>query len=313
MATTIENNSFGWSGTVLTIDLSKKNIKKISLPEDVSRKYLGGMGLADKLIWDYMIENDIRTGFDPFSEKNIFVVAEGPLTGAATQGGRGMYQYISPATGHLGGGSCGGFVHARLKQAGYDALVITGKASKPVYVLIENDVVEIRDASDLWGEKTQKTVSALKKKHGEVSTIVIGPAGENLVRHATALADGFKSGGGKCGTGAVLGSKNLKAIVVKGTKGVRVADSKAFLKSDAGYRNALKQNSEWAFNALWLAHFHTMPFIPSLAENIYDYAVRYKACWNCPMGCCGYHENNVGEHRTKGMGPEITNQVKFFH
>jgi len=120
-------------------------------------------------------------------------------------------------------------VNAGLKQAGYDALVITGKAKHPIYLYIDNDHVEIREARKLWGEGIQRTVSELKKENGEVGTIAIGPAGENLVRHATALNDGFKSAGGKCGTGAVLGSKNLKAIVVRGTKGVRIARPNEFI------------------------------------------------------------------------------------
>lgn len=303
-----KHDVFGWNRCILRIDLSEKTIQKIPLSDEMACKYLGGMGLADKIIWDYMLEKDIRAGFDPLSPQNIFVIGEGPLTGASTQGGRGMYQYISPATGHLGGGSCGGFVHAMIKQAGYDAVVITGKADGPVYLWIDDETVEIKDASELWGMRVHQTVSTLKKKHGEVSSIVIGPAGENLVRHAAALTDGFKSGGGKCGTGAVMGSKNLKALVVSGKKGVKVADPKAFLEHDSSYRKALKENSAWPRFALWLAYFHSLPLMPSLSEHIYDYAVRYEACWNCPMACCGYHEQKTGKYRTRGTGPEISNQ-----
>lgn len=303
--------AFGWSRCILRIDLSKKSIQRMPLPEEVLIKYLGGMGLADKIIWDYMLEKDIRAGFDPLSPQNIFVIAVGPLTGVSTQGGRGIYQYISPLTGHLGGGSGGGFVHAMIKQAGYDAIVITGKADTPVYILINDDSVEIKDASEMWGVGAHQTVSTLKKKHGEVSSVVIGQAGENLVRHATAMIDGFKSAGGKCGTGAVLGSKNLKAIVVSGKKGVKVADSKVFLENDSSFRNALKENSAWPRFALWLAYFHMISYKPNLSEHIYDYAVRLEACWNCHMACCGYHEQRRGKYRTRGTGPEIANQESF--
>ena len=305
------NHTFGWNCCILRIDLSEKTIQKIPLPEEVLTKYLGGMGLADKIIWDYMVEKDIRSGFDPLSPQNILVIAVGPLTGASTQGGRGIYQYISPLTGHLGGGSGGGFVHAMIKQAGYDAIVITGKADSQVYLWIDDGTVEIRDASDLWGMGAHQTVSTLKKKHGEVSSVVIGPAGENLVRHATAMIDGFKSAGGKCGTGAVLGSKNLKAIVVSGKMGVKVADPKTFLENDSSFRSALKENSAWPRFALWLAYFHMLPFKPSLSEHIYDYAVRFEACWNCHMACCGFHEQRTGKYRTRGTGPEIANQESF--
>jgi len=301
---------FGWSGTVLKIDLSEKRIEKPPLREEIAYKFLGGMGLADKIIWDYMVDKNIASGFDPLSPDNIFVLAEGPLTGASTQGGKGIYQYISPATGHLGGGVSGGFVHAGLKQAGYDALVITGKASGPVYICIENNNVEIRDAADLWGKGIQETVLKLKEKHGEVSTIAIGPAGENLVRHAVALNDGFKSGGGKCGTGAVLGSKNLKAIVVRGTKGVKIADPVQFKKADSAYRKALKAHDSWPMYALWLSYYYTTPLVPNIA-HCYDYGVRYDACWNCPMACNGFHEQKVGPYKTRGVGPEIVNQFNF--
>jgi aldehyde:ferredoxin oxidoreductase len=302
---------FGWSGTVLKVDLSKETISREPLSEETADTFLGGMGLASKIIWDYLHEKNIRTGFDPLSPDNIFVLAEGPLTGAATQGCKGMYHYISPATGHLGGGASGGFVHASLKQAGYDALVVTGKATGPVYLHIDNDNVEVRDAAHLWGKGVQDTVSQLKKEHGEVSSITIGRAGENLVRHATALSDGFKSGGGKCGTGAVLGSKNLKAIVVRGTKGVRIADPRALKQADTTFRKALKENVGWPMYALWFGYFYTTPLVPSVA-HCYDYGVRYEACWNCPMGCCGFHEQQVGPYRTRGLGPEVANQLKFF-
>jgi aldehyde:ferredoxin oxidoreductase len=131
METNENEIAFGWSRCILRIDLSEKSIQRMPLPEEVLSKYLGGMGLADKIIWDYMHEKDIRAGFDPLSPQNIFVIAVGPLTGVSTQGGRGIYQYISPLTGHLGGGSGGGFVHAMIKQAGYDAIVITGKSRRP--------------------------------------------------------------------------------------------------------------------------------------------------------------------------------------
>ncbi|MEL7642397.1 MAG: aldehyde ferredoxin oxidoreductase N-terminal domain-containing protein [Solidesulfovibrio sp.] len=301
----------GWNRCLLRVDLSENTIQKIPLPEELLEKYLGGMGLADKIVWDYMLEKDIRAGFDPLSPDNILVIAMGPLTGLSTQGGRGIYQYISPVTGHLGGGSGGGFVHAMLKQAGYDALVITGKADHPVYLWIDDDSVDIKDASEMWGLGAHQTVSTLKKQHGEVCSVVIGPAGENLVRHATAMIDGFKSAGGKCGTGAVLGSKNLKAIIVRGKKGVNVADPKAFLENDVDFRNAIKENSAWPRFALWLAYFHTTPFKPRIAEHIYDYAVRLEACWNCHMACCGYHEQSRGKYRTRGTGPEIANQESF--
>lgn len=306
-----DDDMFGWSGCIIHVDLTRGRVEKMRLSRELADTFLGGMGLADKLIWDYLVEKNIRTGFDPLSPENIFVLAEGPLTGAATQGCKGSYQYISPVTGHLGGGTSGGFIHASLKQAGYDALVITGKARRPVYLSIADDTVEIGDAGDLWGKGIQTTVVDLRDRHGEVSTIAIGPAGENLVRHATALSDGFKSGGGKCGTGAVLGSKNVKAIIVRGTKGVRVAYPAAFMEADLQFRRALKENVGWPTYALWFGYFYTFPLIPSIA-HCYDYGVRYEACWNCPMGCCGFHEQQTGAYKTRGLGPEAANQMKFF-
>ena len=308
------SDMYGYKGTILRVDLTEGTVQKEPLSEDMARRFLGGRGLADKLIWDYIIEKDIQTGFDPLSPDNIFVDAVGPLTGIAPQGGKGQIQFISPSSGLLGGGGVGGFSNVELKRAGYDALVITGKASEPVYLYINDDDVSIRPAQDLWGRDVFETHLALTEELGEVHTIVIGPAGENLVQISTLMFDGYKSSGGCCGSGAVFGSKNLKAVAIKGTGGVAPADLTAFMEADREYKEAFKVNPMWATNALLVGRTYAVPpdmWILSEPDRIYETGVRYESCWNCFMPCSSYHEKSTGPYATRGYGPEAIGLPEF--
>lgn len=207
--------------TLLEVDLTRETSRAIDVTGDV-RKYFGARGLANKLIWDM-----VPQGADPLGKDNILHVGVGPITGLI--GTKTILSFISPLTGWAGRSAVSGDIGDQIVRTKFNAgILIKGKASRPVYLYVYNDKVEIREASDLWGLWKQKTevrlIDSLRKETGEsFSVICIGPAGENLVRYANATTE-FIHSASKWGCGAVMGSKNLKAIAVRGTNGPLYAD-----------------------------------------------------------------------------------------
>ncbi len=223
----------GWGGKVIYVDLSREKISVQPLDSVEAKMFLGGRGLNS-----YRLFKMVKPGIDPLSPDNVLILSNGVLAGTVlNQTSRTEITSLSPLSGILGDGNAGGEFSALLKHAGYDQIVITGRASKPKYLWIDDEHVELRDASDLWGLKMGELVDALRDIHGEdISVAGIGPAGEHLVRFATTMIDKYHSGAR--GTGAVWGSKNLKAIAVRGTKGVELADPEKFYelaKEDLDY------------------------------------------------------------------------------
>ncbi len=211
----------GYANRVAHIDLSKGKVEFKPIPEEWALKYIGGRGLGVK----YVFENGPTV--DPLSPENILCFMNGPLTGSeANMSGRLAITTKSPLTGTVTDSHHGGWSAARLRWAGFDGLVFSGKASKPVYIYIELDKVEIRDASDLWGKNVHEVIKHFKNLYGEkdLSVMTIGQAGEKMVRFGSIINENDRASG-RGGTGAVAGSKNLKAVVVKATKKlVKAAD-----------------------------------------------------------------------------------------
>ncbi len=209
-----------YTGMLLEIDLSTGTISTSTIDDNVQRKFIGGAGLAAKLFLD-RVSPDI----DPLSDKNVLFLMAGPLSGTNfPTSSRLVAAFKSPQTGIWGQASAGGSFAAEMKRAGYDGIAITGSSSKPVYLVIEDDKVEIKDAADIWGKDCYETTDILKERHGaKVDIVEIGPAGENLVKFASILNGkwGFIS---RCGGGAVMGSKKLKAVVIRGTGKVTPAN-----------------------------------------------------------------------------------------
>lgn len=220
-----EDGMNGWSGTVLRVDLSEEKAEKEPLDEEIAENYIGGRGLNIKTLFE-----EVKPGIDPLSPENVLCLSVGPFTGTPlSQTSRMEVSTLSPYSGILGDGNSGGDFPNELKLAGYDQIVITGKADSPKYLWIEDDEVELRDAEGLWRKNTWETTNVLKEKHGEnVKVACIGPAGENLVRVATTMNDKYYSAAR--GSGAVWGSKNLKAIALKGTGEVDLADPDKFME-----------------------------------------------------------------------------------
>ncbi|MCK4764801.1 MAG: aldehyde ferredoxin oxidoreductase family protein [Candidatus Aminicenantes bacterium] len=202
------------------IDLTTGEIEIKPIPLQLRKKYLGGRGLDA-----YLLYNHTKKGCDPLGPGNALLVSGGILCATlASATARTHFMAKSPLTGLLGSTNMGGFFAPELAWAGFHHLVIKGKAEKPVYLWINNGKIEVRDAAALWGKTTTDTQWAIRKELNdeEIKSAVIGPAGENLVRFANVMT-GIKNAGGRSGIGAVMGSKNLKAIAVRGTMDVKIA------------------------------------------------------------------------------------------
>lgn len=212
---------YGYNGTILRVDLSEKKIWTENPPENIYRKYLGGSSLAL-----YYLLNELNMNIDPFDPKNIMVLASSVISGAPIAGiTRYTVAALSPLTNGFGEAEAGGFWGPELKHAGFDAVIISGKAERPVYLWIHDGEAEIRDASSLWGASTYATQEAIRTELQDkrIRVLSTGLAGENKVRYACLLNEA-KHANGRTGMGAVMGSKNLKAVAVRGTRKLEVAD-----------------------------------------------------------------------------------------
>lgn len=219
--------SKGFHNRILRINLTTGEISTEEPGEAFFRTYLGGWGLIA-----YYLLKELPRGADPLGPDNLLIFATGVLTGTPAGGtGRNAVGAKSPLTGGFGESDMGGYWGAELKRAGWDAIIITGKADKPTYVWIKDGVVELRDAGHLWGCETLEVERTLRAELAEPRLRVAqcGPAGERLARMACIIGDATRAAG-RTGLGAVMGSKNLKAVVVRGTSGVEVADKEAVRK-----------------------------------------------------------------------------------
>jgi aldehyde:ferredoxin oxidoreductase len=220
----------GWTGNFLRINLSTKSVKKESFTEKFAKTWIGGRGFALKILWD-----ELKPEIDALDPENKLVIALGPIAGIpAPNTGKTVVAAKSPLTGGYGDGNLGTRVTVELRKAGYDAMIIEGKADSPIYLNIVNDKVEILPANEIWGKGTYDTMDWLYKKYGKAAGILtIGQGGENKVLYAVIRSMEGRSGG-RPGIGAVMGSKNLKAIVVKGTKDIPMADPAGMKELGAG-------------------------------------------------------------------------------
>ena len=291
----------GWNGCILRVNLTSGAIAKEPLDEAQARMYLGGRALGAKILLE-----ETRAGLDPLGAENTMVWAAGPLSGAPFQGNcRYAVMAKSPLTGLWGESHVAGHWARQFKQAGYDAIIVEGASEKPVYLAIRDDAVEIRDAAALWGQETVEAEAAIRKELDDKTTevAVIGPAGERLVRFASIMS-GRGHAAGRLGMGAVMGSKNLKAVAVRGTGKVRIADPKKLAElakvgreeSMAGFGTPMNAHG----TAGGIAFLHeqgrvpTMNFRESEFENITKVVgeeitarmlVKKDACYGCSVAC----------------------------
>ena len=305
----------GYAGAILRIELAKGKVKKQPLNEEMVKKFVGGRGINSKILYD-----ETEPGMDAFSPDNPLIFGTGPLNGTLSpSSGRWTVTSKSPLTGILGDANAGGNFGPELKFAGYDHLVIKGKAKKPVYLFIDDDEVQIRKADHLWGKDTWETDRIIKDEIGdrEIQIAYIGPAGENLVRIACVMSN-LTRAAGKTGQGAVMGSKNLKAIAIRGTKDISVAHPKNFIRAVKKAREAI-MSDELNYNSLRkLGTTVLVNLLNSTGtfgyKNIQDgymedadkisgetmlekYVVRHKACFGCIIGCGRVCVVNEGEYK----------------
>lgn len=229
----------GYAGNILYVDLTSKTIKKEKLSEELIRNYIGNIGINTKLAYDL-----VKPGSDPLSPENCIILGTGPLGGTVAPAcSRSNANYKSPLTHLFGSTNAGDSIALMLKFAGYDHLVVSGKAQGPVYLKVKDDDLEILDATHLWGKDVFKTTEYLWAELGGDNWVnCIGPAGENLVRFAASVTNKHALYG-RTGIGAVMGSKNLKAIVAKGSKGITVSDRKSFMDIVEGLLEKIKTNA----------------------------------------------------------------------
>ncbi|XXK21398.1 aldehyde ferredoxin oxidoreductase family protein [Arenicellales bacterium nBUS_48] len=229
-----------WTGKILRVDLSAGTCTSEPLNMQWANDYMGQRGLATK----YLVEETDPT-VDPFSPDNKMIFATGPLTGTiAPTSGRWSVVCKGPLTGAIACSNSGGFFGAELKNAGWDMVIFEGKSASPVYLDMTNDQAELKDASDLWGKSVWETETALRERRGDpdVRVASIGLAGESGVLYAAVVND-MDRAAGRSGVGAVMGSKNLKAVVVRGTVGVKVNDPMAMMKTSNAAKEILAENA----------------------------------------------------------------------
>jgi aldehyde:ferredoxin oxidoreductase len=295
----------GYRGKMLRIDLSKKSYTTEELAYDEALKFIGGRGLGTKIMFD-----EVDPTIDAFDPANKLIIATGPMTGTPTPaGGRYMVVTKSPLTGTIASSNSGGYWGAELKFAGYDALIIEGKAEKPISIFIHNDKIEFHDASHLWGKTTIETTNELMKVVPEKSKVLcIGPAGENLSKIAAVMND-LNRAAGRSGVGAVAGSKNLKSIVVKGVSKPSIADAEALKEVVKRGRAQLKENGvtgaglpTYGTNVLVniineAGVFPTNNFQESYFDKAEEvsgetmsekYLIKRESCFACPIACGRY-------------------------
>jgi len=290
-----------YGGTILRVDLSKGKISK-EPTASYSADFIGGRGINIRMLYD-----GSPPEVAPLDPASPLIFGIGPLCGTPVPSSRVEVTAKSPETGFLGSSNFGGVFGPELKYAGYDNIVFTGKADKPVYLWIYNDEVEIRDASHLWGQDTYKTQEIIRSEiDPDVKVACIGPAGESLVHFATVQSE-LGHGAGRTGTGGVMGSKNLKAIVVRGTKGVNLANPEKYLSIVEELQRELKSDpcvqliQKYGWTRLVAAMDPTLQDPKTRKLPLYpdDLVLKYQpgraGCFGCPAQCMDlYPAGNKG-------------------
>jgi len=229
---------FAWKNKILRVNLSDGSITAEPLNQEYAEQYIGARGLGTK----YFVE-EVDPMVDPLSPENKIIFMTGPLTGTFA-GSAGRYNVVTkgPLNGTIAASNSGGTFGPELKFAGWDGIILEGRAASPVYLSIYNDQVELKSADELWGQDVNATTDMLKAAFNEEAKVAcIGPAGENLVKFACIMNE-YHRAAGRSGVGAVMGSKNLKAIVVRGTGGIVVEDPTAFMEAAKDARQKLKDH-----------------------------------------------------------------------
>ncbi|WXG46333.1 MAG: aldehyde ferredoxin oxidoreductase family protein [Candidatus Atabeyarchaeum deiterrae] len=321
----------GFWQKLLRVDLTSKTIKVEDLSQDLLTKFGGGSAFSAKMLYD-----EVPAAVDPLGPKNRIYIMTGALTGtAAPCCGRHTVVSKSPLTGIFGESSSGGFWGAELKWTGFDGIAIQGVSEKPTYLFVHDEKAELKDASKLWGKDTFETEDAIKKELNDpkIKVASIGPAGEKLVKIACIINDKHRAAG-RCGMGAVMGSKKLKAIAVRGTRKVPIANPEKFKEVTDKARELIDNHLLTVSlfkphgNCGWLDTYHEVGDVPikywqkgywpegaeKLAASVITnkYLKHPQPCYGCPIGCARYIEVNEGPYAPiKGGNPEYEGMASF--
>ena len=293
-------NVNGWTGSILQVDLTKNKTVPETYDSGLALNFLGGRGYAAKILWDRL-----APGTDPLSPDNLLIFAAGPLTGVGLpNSGKLVVAAKSPLTGGYGDGNIGTLAAVYMRKAGYDAIVVQGKAERPVILHVKDKTAELIDAKDYWGKNSFETEEQLRKVYGRnCGVVLIGQAGENLVKFATVVSQEGRAGG-RPGMGAVMGSKNLKAVIIEGTGNIPLADPKTMRQLVAdGYREVLNKPlyAFWKRQGTmstvdWCQENNTLPTF-NYRQGVFDQAetmngfsmekikVANRGCPQCNMTC----------------------------
>lgn len=313
----------GWTGKLIRVNLTEKTIKIEDTNMDDAKLYMGGRGLGSKYLYD-----EIDPTIDPLSSENKLIYMTGPLTGTyATCAGRFNIVTKAPLTGTIGASNSGGNFGPEMKFAGYDGIIFEGKSEKPVYLHINNDTIELKDASHLWGKDVSETTDTLLLENEEDAKVsCIGPGGEKQVLFATIMNDKDRAAG-RSGLGAVMGSKNLKAVVIKGTNGIDVNDKFKFMDATKDAKDKILANGvtgiggglpSYGTQVLVniLNEMHSLPTHNWRTSRFEDgdkisgefladnYLIRNKSCFACPIGCGRVIKIPDGKYKGIVAGPE---------
>jgi aldehyde:ferredoxin oxidoreductase len=314
---------YGWRGKVLRVDLTRSEMKEENLDGKVAKDYIGGRGLGI-----YYLNREVDPRVDPLSPENMLIMATGPLTGtSAPTAARYMVMTKGPLTGALTCSNSGGQFPQELKRAGFDALLITGRAPSPVYLWIDKGRAMLRPANHLWGKTVPETTDRLLAETDPKAKVAcIGPAGEKLVLFAAILNDRYRAAG-RSGVGAVMGSKNLKAVVVRGEGLVPVTDQAGFKEihnrvmtkfaqaAKAG-PSPLSQHGTIGVMTPITQKYGVLP-TKNFQQGTFDgweaitgqtltakYLQKTVACWACPISCGRYTKVDEPGFEGEGEGPE---------
>lgn len=313
----------GWPQKILWVDLTKGKIKKTDCPDSWVKMYLGARGFNSRRLYDLL-----KPGIDAFSPQNALLFGVGPLSGTmAPSSGRFTVTAKSPLTDIFGDSNCGGHFGPELRYAGYSQLIFTGISPKPVFLWIDDDRIELRDAQHLTGKNTWETQETILEELRDptIQIACIGPAGENLVRFAGVL-HGQKRAAGRCGMGAVMGSKNLKAVAVRGTKDVEVAHPGRFEKAlgdilplildspvckwRSHYGTPSIMETSHAHGALAIRNwqYNEWPYVENVSGErlIKEFSLKKQAGFNCWLACKNFCMIREGKFAgTCGEGPDF--------
>lgn len=313
----------GWMGKILRVNLSRGTTREEALDPTAAKDYIGGRGLASKYLLD---EVDPRV--DAYDAGNKLIFATGPVTGTRALGGN-RYEVVtkSPLTGAITSSNSGGYWGTELKFAGYDMIIVEGQGDQPVYLWIENGKAAIRPAQDLWGLDTIQTQERIKQQtHAKAKIACIGPAGEKRVRFACIINDEGRAAG-RSGVGAVMGAKKLKAIAVRGTQKVKVANDerlKTIVKTV--WQEIPKAQGLIQYGTVYTTAFNNeLGLLPTRNwqtgvfeatadidhEKVNQLLVRRSPCWRCPIGCGRYTRLAGERYSGEGAGPEYEGVNSF--